>query len=167
MKVVILCGGRGSRLRSANDKLPKPLAIVKGKPLIWHIINIYRKHGYKEFILPLGYGGEYIKEYFYNYEWKNSDFIIDAANATVKLLKAPEDWKITLVDTGIDTMTGGRIKKIEPYITEDSFMLTYGDGLCDINITSLVNRHHKMGRIATVTGIKRNNPYGLMLINDG
>ncbi|SHK07211.1 glucose-1-phosphate cytidylyltransferase [Clostridium amylolyticum] len=167
MQVIILCGGKGSRLRSENDTLPKPLALVNGKPLIWHIINIYRNFGYKEFILPLGYGGDMIKEYFYNYEWKNSDFTLDYSKGERKLHKNFEDWKVTLVDTGINTMTGARIKKIEKYITQDDFMLTYGDGLSDININSLVKYHKEKGRIATVTGILKNSQYGVMEIKQG
>ncbi|WP_040212823.1 sugar phosphate nucleotidyltransferase [Clostridium polynesiense] len=167
MKVVILCGGRGSRLKSEKDNTPKPLALVRGKPLIWHIINIYRKFGYKDFILPLGYGGDLIKEYFYNYQWKNSNFSIDYSKSETQLLSSHEDWKVTLIDTGIDTMTGGRIKRIEKYIDEDNFMLTYSDGLCNIDINKLLKHHLDKGKIATVTGIARKSQYGIMEVKDG
>lgn len=167
MKVVILCGGKGSRLASPTDQKPKPLAMVNGKPIIFHIIKIYMKYGFNDFILPLGFGGEKIKEYFWNYEWKNKDFIKDSANDTIKFLDKPESWKITFVDTGLDTMTGGRIKKIQKYIDEDVFMLTYGDGISDINIKDLLNYHYSKGKIATVTGIERKSQYGILNVENG
>lgn len=164
MKVVILCGGKGSRL-SLEQNIPKPLALVHGKPILWHIMKTYMHYGFNEFILPLGFGGDKIKEYFYNYEWKNYNFIKD--NSSIRLLQKSEDWKISFIDTGIDTMTGGRIKKIQPYIEEDTFMLTYGDGLSDINMDNLLKFHYKKGKIATVTGIKRQSQYGILTLKDG
>ncbi|AGK97901.1 sugar phosphate nucleotidyltransferase [Clostridium pasteurianum] len=167
MKVVILCGGKGSRLASPTENNPKPLAIVNGKPIIWHIMKIYMKYGFNDFVLPLGFGGDKIKEYFWNYEWKNKNFIKDTTNDDIKLLNKPENWRITFVDTGIDTMTGGRIKKIEKYIDEDTFMLTYGDGLSDINIKTLLDYHNSKAKIATVTGIQRKSQYGILTIENG
>lgn len=165
MKVVILCGGKGSRLAS-TDNSPKPLAMVNGRPLIWHIMKIYMKYGINDFILPLGFGGEKIKEYFWNYEWKNQNFIKDNIKNKIELLNRRENWKITFVDTGITTMTGGRIKKIESYINEDTFMLTYGDGLSDINIEQLLKFHQDRGKIATVTGIERRSQYGVLTVEN-
>lgn len=167
MKVVILCGGKGSRIRSVTDDTPKPLVIVNGKPIIWHIMKIYSSFGFNEFVLPLGFGGDKIREYFWNYRWKNCDFITDMGENKIKFLEEPEDWNITLIDTGIETMTGGRIKKIEKYIDGDTFMLTYGDGLADLNINELLRFHNEKGRIATVTGIKRNSQYGILTVEDG
>lgn len=167
MKVVILCGGKGSRLASPTENKPKPLAIVNGKPIIWHIMKNYMKYGFNDFILPLGFGGEKIKEYFWDYEWKNKNFIKDSANNSVKLLSEPENWKITFIDTGVNTMTGGRIKKIQKYIDEDIFMLTYGDGLSDINIKTLLEYHYNKGKIATVAGIQRKSQYGILTVENG
>jgi glucose-1-phosphate cytidylyltransferase len=167
MKVVILCGGKGSRLSSPSDNTPKPLALVQGKPIIWHIMKIYDYFGYNDFILPLGFGGDKIKEYFYTYDWKNYDFIKYGGENKIKLLQQPEKWTITMIDTGDETMTGGRIKRIEHLIDEDTFMLTYGDGLCDINIDKLLQYHNNMGKIATVTGIARKSQYGVLTIKDG
>jgi glucose-1-phosphate cytidylyltransferase len=166
MKVVILCGGKGSRLASPKDNTPKPLVIINGKPMIWHIMKIYMHYGYNEFILPLGFGGDKIKEYFWNYEWKNRDFIKDTSKSTIKYLSTTDNWKITFVDTGIETMTGGRIMKIKKYIDEDIFMLTYGDGLSDVNIEKLLKFHNKMGKIATVTGIERKSQFGVLNLKD-
>ena len=166
MQVVILCGGKGTRLRGEKDVIPKPLALVKGKPLILHIINIYRKYGHREFILPLGFGGEYIKDYFYNYKWRNHHFSIDYGKEEVQIFKANEDFKVTFIDTGIGTNTGGRIKKIQSYINDEDFMLTYGDGLSDINLDSLVAFHKEKGKIATVTGVNKISQYGIFSMNE-
>ena len=167
MKVVILCGGKGSRLRAANDDTPMPLALVNGKPILWHIMKIYSSFGYNDFILPLGFGGEQIKEFFWDYEWKHHDFIKDTSSNKVIMLQQSENWNITFVDTGIETMTGARIKKIEKYVDGDTFMLTYGDGLSDINIDELVKYHYDKGKIATVTGISRDIQYGILSVKDG
>ncbi|AJA46877.1 nucleotidyl transferase [Clostridium pasteurianum DSM 525 = ATCC 6013] len=167
MKVVILCGGKGSRLASPTEHKPKPLAMVNGKPIIWHIMKIYMKYGLNDFILPLGFGGEKIKEYFWNYEWKNKNFIKDYSNNTIKFLDKPENWKITFVDTGVDTMTGGRVKKVQKYIDGDAFMMTYGDGLSDINIKNLIDYHYHKGKIATVTGVERKSQYGILTVENG
>lgn len=167
MKAVILCGGKGSRMASPTENMPKPLALVNGKPIIWHIMKIYMSYGISEFILPLGFGGDKIKEYFWNYEWKNHDFTMDKVSGNVKMLESSENWKITFIDTGLETMTGGRIKRIEKYIDEDTFMLTYGDGLSDINIDTLLKFHRSSGKIATLTGIARKSQYGVLTVKDG
>jgi glucose-1-phosphate cytidylyltransferase len=167
MKVVILCGGKGTRLMAANEEIPKPLALVDGKPLIWHIMKIYSKYGLNDFILPLGFGGDKLKEYFYNYQWKNYDFTLNTEDRKIKILGTPEKWNITFVDTGLETMTGGRLKRIEKFIEEDTFMMTYGDGLSDINIKDLLNYHRNKGKIATVTGIQRKSQFGILTTDKG
>lgn len=166
MKVVILCGGKGTRLGS-TETIPKTLALVSGKPIIWHIMNIYSSYGFNDFILPLGFGGDKIKEYFWNYEWKNYDFTKELGSNSVTFFNNPAKWKVTFVDTGIETMTGGRIKKIEKFINEDTFMLTYGDGLSDININNLLKFHKEKGQVVTVTGVERKSQYGILTEEDG
>ncbi|HCC08180.1 MAG TPA: glucose-1-phosphate cytidylyltransferase [Clostridiales bacterium] len=166
MQVVILCGGKGTRLKT-NEDIPKPLALVNEKPLIWHIMKIYSKFGFNEFILPLGYKGDKIKEYFMHYDWMNHDFMKIGSENRIELLEEHEKWNITFVNTGLETMTGGRIKKIEKYIKEDTFMLTYGDGLADIDIDDLINFHMYKGNIATVTGVERKTQYGVLSVKDG
>ncbi|HAN10439.1 MAG TPA: glucose-1-phosphate cytidylyltransferase [Clostridiales bacterium] len=166
MQVVILCGGKGTRLKT-SEEVPKPLALVNGKPLIWHIMSIYSKFGFNEFILPLGYKGDKIKEYFMHYDWMNHDFIKIGSENRIELLEKPEKWNITFVNTGLETMTGGRIKKIEKYIKGDTFMLTYGDGLADVDVDSLINFHKNKGKIATVTGVERKTQYGVLSVKEG
>jgi glucose-1-phosphate cytidylyltransferase len=166
MQVAILCGGMGSRMKEKSEDLPKPLAMIGNKPIIWHIMKIYSYFGFNEFILMLGYKGDYFKEYFMNYEWKNNDFILNTRGSSIKLLSEAEEWKITFVDTGLNTMTGCRIKKIENYITEDTFMLTYGDGLSDININKLLEFHREKGKTATVTGILKQTQFGILTVDN-
>ncbi|HYF82776.1 MAG TPA: sugar phosphate nucleotidyltransferase [Clostridia bacterium] len=169
MKVVILCGGYGMRMREVTEQIPKPLAVVGGRPILLQIMKLYSKYGFDDFILPLGYRGDKIKEYFMNYDWMQNDFILDFNGNENKifLMKKPEKWRITFVDTGVDTMTGGRIKRIQPFIGDDTFLLTYGDGLCDVNIGELLKYHQNMGVIATLTGIQKKSQYGILKIKDG
>lgn len=167
MQVIILCGGKGLRLHGSNEYTPKPLALVRGKPILWHIMKHYTSFGYNEFILPLGSNGYMIKEYFINYEWKNYDFTKDSKKNGIILHQEPENWRITFVDTGEETMTGWRIKQIQKYITGDTFMLTYGDGLSDIDINQLLEFHKKNGKIATVTGIERKSQFGIIKMENG
>jgi len=166
MKVVILCGGKGSRMKEITDDVPKPLAPIGEKPILWHIMKTYMHYGYNEFILLLGYKGEKIKEYFMNYYWKNQDFILDGEQNEIQILGEMPKWKIHFIETGLDTMTGGRIKQIENLIDEEDFMLTYGDGLSDIRIDKLVGFHKEQKRIATVTGIKKENQYGTLTVEN-
>ena len=169
LKVVILCGGHGIRMKDITEHIPKPLAVVGGRPILWQIMKIYSKYGFDDFILPLGYKGEKIKEYFMNYDWMQNDFILDFRGNENKvfLLKKPENWRITFVDTGINTMTGGRIKRIQPFIDEDNFFMTYGDGLCDVDLTKLLKYHQEMGVKATLTGIEKKSQYGILKVQDG
>lgn len=167
MKVVILCGGKGTRLRGASDDMPKPLALVGGKPILWHVMKIYSHYGFNDFILLLGYRGDKIKEFFIDYDWKNSDFILDNIEGTIKFFSKKENWRILFLDTGEETMTGGRISRAEDYIDGDTFMLTYADGLADINLPELINYHEEKGTIATVTGVRKNNQYGVLEVENG
>ncbi len=169
MKVVILCGGYGMRMREITGNTPKPLALVGGKPILWHIMKLYSKYGFDDFILPLGYMGDKIKEYFMNYDWKQNDFILDFRDNENKiyLLKKPEKWRITFIDTGEDTMTGGRIKRIQSFIEDDTFLMTYGDGLSDVNISELLKYHREKGKIATLTSIQKKSQYGILKAQDG
>ena len=146
MRVVILCGGKGERLREHTEVIPKPLIEIGGKPILWHIMKIYSYHGYNDFILCLGYKGEKIKDYF---NQNNS-----------------ENWNIEFVDTGLDTNTGGRIKKIEKYIKTKDFMATYADAVSDINIKEVVDQHKKQGKIATMTCVKLRSNFGIVDIDN-
>lgn len=155
--VVILCGGLGTRLREETEFKPKPLVKVGGRPILWHIMKIYSHYGFKRFILCLGYKGELIKEYFYHYEIMNSDVTITlGANGAYKVHNSYDecDWKITLCNTGDNAQKGARLKKIEKYIDADQFMVTYGDGVADIDIANLLDFHRRHGKIATVTGVR-------------
>ncbi|MCM3409748.1 sugar phosphate nucleotidyltransferase [Metabacillus litoralis] len=167
MKVVILCGGKGLRMRGLEENIPKALARVNEKPIIWHIMKLYSQYGYNEFILPLGYQGEKIKEYFIDYKWKESDLeLVLNENKPIPLTNI-EDWSITFADTGLETMTGARIKNIEKYIDDDIFLLTYGDGLSDINIDKLIQFHKEKGKTVTLTGIRKQSQYGILEVKDG
>jgi len=168
MKVVILCGGKGTRMRDMAEFIPKPLVLIGGKPLLWHIMKTYAHYGFKEFILCLGYRGNMIKEYFMHYDWMNNDFTLDlGSHKHITKNKDVEDWKITFVDTGLETMTGGRIKRIEPFIDEDEFMVTYGDGVANIDINKLLEHHRKMGKPATITAVHPSSRFGVLEHTDG
>jgi glucose-1-phosphate cytidylyltransferase len=163
MKVVILAGGYGTRIAEETDTRPKPMVEIGGKPIIWHIMKIYSQFGFNEFIICLGYKGFFIKEYFANYFLHQSDLTIDLSDNSRQVHNnASENWKITLVDTGLTTMTGGRIKKIQKYVGNETFLLTYGDGLSNVNISELVKNHKISGRKCTVTGIRPQGRFGLM-----
>lgn len=163
-KVVILCGGKGTRLREQTEFMPKPLVTIGTRPILWHIMKIYDHYGYKDFICCLGHKGELIKQYFLNYEYMNNDFtaILDRKNNKIIMDQEENDWSVTLADTGLDTMTGGRIKRIEKYVDSDVFLATYGDGVADINIDQLVKFHLEKGKIATVTGVHPSSRFGII-----
>lgn len=167
MKVVILCGGMGTRLREETEIKPKPMVEVGGMPILWHIMKTYAHYGFNEFILCLGYKGEMIKEYFYHYEVLSNDFTIELGSKKIDIhpRHSEQGWKITLVDTGLNTMTGARVKRIERFIKEEMFMLTYGDGVTDINIHKLLEYHKNHGKIGTVTGVSPPSRYGELLIH--
>ncbi len=168
MQVVILCGGQGTRLREETEYRPKPLVDVGGHPILWHIMKLYAHYGLRDFVMCLGYRGYMIKEYFLNYEAMSNDFTICLGNSGtdygIKYHGAHEeqDFRVTLADTGLDTMTGARVKRIEGYIDSDTFMVTYGDGLSDINIGSLLEFHHSHGRLATVTAVRPPSRFGIL-----
>ncbi|OGH95340.1 MAG: glucose-1-phosphate cytidylyltransferase [Candidatus Melainabacteria bacterium GWA2_34_9] len=169
MKVVILAGGFGTRISEETDLIPKPMIEIGGKPILWHIMKIYSQYGLNEFIILLGYKGYLIKEYFANYFLHHSDITINLSENTREIhLTNVESWKITLIDTGLNTMTGGRIKKIQRFFKDETFMLTYGDGVGDINIFELLNYHRKNGKLATVTTVQPSGKFGaLNLDNQG
>lgn len=169
MKVVILCGGKGTRMGQETEFRPKPLILIGGKPILWHIMKFYSSYGYNDFILCIGYKGDMIKQYFMEMYWRNNDFTlhIDGNNKIDYQTHENENWNITIIDTGLETMTGGRIKRIEKYIDEDEFMFTYGDGLSDINLKALVDYHRKKNKIATLTGVHPTSSFGLMNVEDG
>ena len=154
MKVVILAGGFGSRISAGSDLKPKPMVEIGGKPILWHIMKYYSSYGFNEFIICLGYMQYVVKEYFSDYYLHNSDVEFDLKENTMKVLdNRVEPWKVTLVDTGLNTMTGGRIKRIQKYIGDEPFLLTYGDGVCDVDLNKLIEYHKGHGRIATLTAI--------------
>ena len=162
-KVVILCGGRGVRFHEATEYRPKPLIEIGEKAMLWHIMKIYAHYGYQDFILCLGYKGEMIKKYFLDYQLMNSDFTIqlgDKNKTELHSLSQEQDWKITMAETGLNAMTGARIKRIEKYIDSDLFMLTYGDAVADINIERLVDFHRAHNRIGTITAVRPLSRFG-------
>ena len=166
MKVVILAGGLGTRLSEETDIKPKPMVEIGGKPILWHIMKIYSHYGFNEFIVCCGYKGYYIKEYFANYFLHQADVTIDLVENSMNVHKSKaEPWKITLVDTGINTQTGGRIKRIQDYVGNESFLLTYGDGVSDVNITELVAFHKKNGKKATLTAVQPSGRFGALEFN--
>jgi glucose-1-phosphate cytidylyltransferase len=163
VKVVILCGGKGTRLREETEFRPKPMVKIGGKPILWHIMKTYSHFGYNEFVLCLGYQGNVIKEYFLNYMLHNSDITVklgENQRVTMHNTSIEENWTVTIVDTGEDHQKGARIKQIEPYIESDTFMVTYGDGVGDINIKDLVNFHKSKDKIATITGVNLPSAFG-------
>lgn len=166
MKVVILAGGLGTRLSEETSLRPKPMVEIGGMPILWHIMKIYSSHGFNDFIICLGYKGYLIKEYFANYFLHKSDVTIDLKNNSVKVHDShAEPWTITLVDTGIDSMTGGRIKRIQQHVNNEPFLLTYGDGVSDVNINELVGFHHQNKKLLTVTAVQPSGKFGALNIN--
>ena len=154
MKVIILAGGLGTRLSEYTESIPKPMVLIGGKPILWHIMQRYAHYGHKDFYIALGYKAEIIKEYFLTFSQTNSDFSLDISSGRVEIFNTDGmDWKVTLVDTGQDSMTGGRIKRMQPYIGDEPFMLTYGDGVADIDMNVLVDFHKNHGKMVTVTAV--------------
>ena len=167
--VVILAGGLGTRLREQTEFIPKPMVPVGPRPMLWHIMKIYSFYGYKRFIICLGYKGGIIKDYFFNYRMRDSDFTIklgNPENIRIHNVHHEDDWEVTLADTGFNAMTGARIKRVEKYIDTDKFLLTYGDGVADMNVKKLVDFHDSHGKLATVTGVRPPSRFG-ELINEG
>lgn len=167
MKAVLLAGGLGTRISEETSLRPKPMIEIGGKPLLWHIMKIYSKYNINEFIICCGYKGYIIKEYFSNYFLHNSDVEINIKNNSIKVLqKSIEPWLITLVDTGEDSMTGGRLKRVRKYIGDDDFCMTYGDGLSSIDIQSLIDFHKSHGKKATVTAVQPSGRFGALEIQN-
>lgn len=167
MNVVILCGGLGTRLSEETSLKPKPLITIGGHPILWHIMNIYGVHGYNEFALALGYKGEAVKEYFLNYYSLDSDLSIDLRTGAVDhISQSKRDWKISLIDTGSDSMTGGRLHRLESKLRpHGTFMLTYGDGVADVDVNRLVAFHKAHGKLATVTAVRPPARFGGMVFD--
>lgn len=167
MKVVLLAGGFGTRISEESHLRPKPMIEIGGKPILWHIMKEYSYYGFNEFVICAGYKQHIIKEYFANYALHNSDITFDFTNGGAMEVhnNSAEPWKVTVVDTGLNTMTGGRVKRIQPYIGNEPFMLTYGDGVSDVNIKDLVDFHKSHGKIATLTAIHFGQRFGVLDID--
>ncbi len=170
MKVVILAGGYGTRIRDVADNIPKPMIPIGPYPILWHIMKIYAFHGHKDFIICLGYKGEVIKEFFLNYEARTKDFTISLGQReSIKFHTehSESDWNVTLVDTGLNAMTGSRISKIKKYVGNEDFMFTYGDGVGNVNLKSLLDFHRSHGKTMTVTGVRPPGRFGELVDLDG
>jgi len=167
VKTVILAGGRGTRLAEETHAIPKPMVDIGGRPILWHIMQHYAAYGHADFVVALGYKGYVIKEYFANHLMHECDMAVDLASGTVEYLsQSSQDWKVTLIDTGADSMTGGRIKRLSGLLDE-RFLLTYGDGLSDVPIDEVVRHHEESGALATVTAVHPPPRFGALGISDG
>jgi glucose-1-phosphate cytidylyltransferase len=166
MKVIILAGGFGTRLAEHTETVPKPMVTIGGRPIIWHIMNHYARYGFKEFVVALGYKASVIREYFYNYHHLNLDFTVDLSNGDKEFHGLGDiNWKVTLVDTGINTMTGGRLKRLADLVDNNTFLLTYGDGLSNVDIHELANHHKKHNSLVTLTAVRPAARFGELIIN--
>jgi glucose-1-phosphate cytidylyltransferase len=167
MKVAILAGGLGTRLAEETETIPKPMVEIGGRPILWHIMKGYSRYGFKEFFIALGYKGEIIKRFFLDYHALNGSIAIDLSNGKLDVhQRESEDWKVNLIDTGAFTNTGGRVKRLQRWLGHETFMLTYGDGVCDVNLPHLLEFHRAHGRIATVTAVRPPARFG-GLVFDG
>lgn len=166
LKTVILAGGLGTRLQEETTVKPKPMAEIGGQPILWHIMHIYASHGFQEFLVALGYKGEVIKDYFINYYQLRNSISVDLATGTVQLHeKSREDWKVHLVETGAKTETGGRLKRLEPWLRDETFFMTYGDGVANINLSELLEFHRAHGKTATVTAVRPSARFGALVLD--
>jgi glucose-1-phosphate cytidylyltransferase len=165
MKVVILAGGLGTRLTEETELRPKPMVEIGGRPILWHIMKIYSHFGFSDFIICCGYKGYFIKDYFHHYYMHEADMTVDMGNNTIEYHNSKsEPWRVTLVDTGLRTMTGGRLKRVEEYVGNDTFMLTYGDGVADIEIPKLLEFHRMSGKLATLTAVQPSGKFGALAL---
>ncbi|MEO8140585.1 MAG: glucose-1-phosphate cytidylyltransferase [Gemmatimonadota bacterium] len=168
MEVIILAGGRGTRIAEESATRPKPMVEIGGRPLLWHILNIYASHGHTDFLVACGYKSEIIKEYFHNFIVHNSDYIIDFRTGTLEYVNPHGlDWRVAVVDTGLDTMTGGRIRRLQSLVRGQTFMATYGDGLSNVDIAALLAFHKSHGRLATVTAVRPPSRFGGLVLEGG
>lgn len=166
MKVIILAGGQGTRLAEETVVRPKPMIEIGGKPILWHIMNIYAHHGFNDFLVACGYKGEIIKEYFHKIFVHNNDYVVDLRDGSIELVSPSKlDWRIGVIDTGLNTMTGGRIRRLRSWTGEDTFMVTYGDGVGDVDISALLAFHRAHGKIATVTAVRPPARFGGLNLN--
>jgi len=166
LKTVILAGGYGTRLSEYTDNIPKPMVSIGDRPMIWHIMNLYSNYDFKDFVLALGYKSDFIKDYFTNIHKKLSNFSINLSNGELEIINGPIlDWKISLIDTGLNSNTGGRIKRLEKYLSNSRFMVTYGDGLSNINIQKLLDFHNHHGKIATISAVRPSARFGELSID--
>jgi glucose-1-phosphate cytidylyltransferase len=167
MKVVLLAGGLGTRLAEETSIRPKPMVEIGGKPILWHLMNIYGRAGFKDFIVACGYKGDFIKRYFRDFDLHESDLAVDFSSGQHEMLnRRGPDWRVTMIDTGLNTMTGGRLHRLEPLLSGGTFMVTYGDGLADIDIHKLVEFHRSHGRLATVTAVRPPARFGGLVIDN-
>lgn len=167
MKVLLLAGGLGTRLAEETSLRPKPMVEIGGKPILWHIMKLYSHHGFNDFVILLGYKGYYIKEYFANYFLHQSDVTIDIREGGMEILNnSSEPWKVTLLDTGMHSMTGGRIKRAQKFVGDEPFMLTYGDGVADIDVNCLLRFHKSHGKAITMTSAQPEGRFGALHIGD-
>jgi len=169
VKVVILAGGLGTRLREETEYKPKPMVEIGGRPILWHIMKSYAHHGYMKFVLCLGYKGDVIRDYFLNYEIRNRDFTVTLGSGGIEIHNGHTEagWRVTLAETGEKTLTGGRLKRVTPYLKGERFMVTYGDGVADIDIKDLVAFHEKHGKLGTVTAVHPSSRFGELSIDNG
>lgn len=168
MKVVILAGGLGTRIAEYTEMIPKPMVPVGGQPILWHIMNRYAKYGFKDFCLALGFKAEAIKEYFLNYRVLRSNFTVDLATGALSQIESPSvDWRVSLVDTGLATLTGGRVKRMAKYLDGKPFMLTYGDGVADIDLSALLDYHRTQKKMVTVTAVHPAARFGELSVTNG
>jgi glucose-1-phosphate cytidylyltransferase len=169
MKVIILAGGKGTRLGQQFEAIPKPMVTIGNRPVLWHIMKIYSHFGFNEFVIALGEKQNIIKNYFYQYEIINNDFTVDIATGNIEYHSSHDEdnWKVTLVDTGPDTLKGGRIKRVERYLDAEVNMLTYGDGLADIDISKLLKFHGSHDKMLTISGVRRPSRFGELVMKDG
>ena len=167
MKVVILAGGYGTRLSEETAVIPKPMVEIGGKPMLWHIMNIYSAYGFHDFVVALGYRGEVIKNYFLNFYYHQNDLHIDLRAGEIQVLqRSRSEWRVHLIDTGLNTDTGGRVARLRHLLTDETFMLTYGDGVADINMDHLLAFHRKHGKVATITAVRPSARFGEIILDD-
>ncbi len=167
MKVVILAGGYGTRISEYTDQIPKPMIKIGDKPILWHIMNFFSYYGHNDFYIALGYKAQVVKEYFLNYHTLNSDFSIDLKDGSIiQFQKNNSPWKVTLIDTGLDTMTGGRVKRMQSFIGDEPFLLTYGDGLSNVNLNELVNFHKSHKKMISLTAVRPTARFGELVLNE-